>query len=247
MEESPTFDTLQDRHGAGLAAFLQDKVEVVEGDASQPGLGLDAETQARLQQSVDLIANSAGLTDFNPDLRDALSSNVDSANNILEFLRHCDHAGLIHLSTCYVVGMRDGRVGEELRENYNPANHPDFDAEREIASLREMVKRVEERAESAELEKALRRQALGRSGDPNKVGGRRARRRAEKKPGALGAQPSRARGDEARSTLGLAEYLHVHEEPRRIVAGAAWPRSGHCHCAALDRGEFHAHAVHRME
>jgi alcohol-forming fatty acyl-CoA reductase len=169
VEESPTFDTLQDRHGAGLAAFLQDKVEVMEGDASQPGLGLDAETQARLQQSVDVIVNSAGLTDFNPDLRDALSSNVDSTNNILEFLRHCDHAGLIHLSTCYVVGMKDGRVGEELRVNYNPANHPDFDAEREIASLREMVKRVEERAESAELAKALRRQALGRSGDPSKV------------------------------------------------------------------------------
>ncbi|HKI12270.1 MAG TPA: SDR family oxidoreductase [Candidatus Acidoferrum sp.] len=169
VEESPTFDTLQDRHGAGLAAFLQDKVEVVEGDASQPGLGLDAETQARLQQSVDVIANSAGLTDFNPDLRDALSSNVDPVNHLLEFLRHCDHAGLIHLSTCYVVGMKDGRVGEELRVNYNPANHPDFDAEREIASLRELVKRVEERAESAELAKALRRQALGRSGDPSKV------------------------------------------------------------------------------
>jgi long-chain acyl-CoA synthetase len=169
VEESPTFDTLQDRHGASLAAFLQDKVEVVEGDASQPGLGLDAETQARLQQSVDVIANSAGLTDFNPDLRDALSSNVDPVNHILEFLRHCEHAGLIHLSTCYVVGMRDGRVGEELRVNYNPANHPDFDAEREIASLREMVKRVEERAESSELAKALRRQALGRSGDPSKV------------------------------------------------------------------------------
>jgi len=51
VEESPTFDTLHERHGARLAAFLQDKVEVVEGDASQPGLGLDAETQARLQQS----------------------------------------------------------------------------------------------------------------------------------------------------------------------------------------------------
>jgi long-chain acyl-CoA synthetase len=169
VEESPTFDSLHERHGAALAAFLQEKVEVVEGDASQHGLGLDAETQARLQQSVDVITNSAGLTDFNPDLRDALSSNVDSASHIVEFLRHCDHAGLIHLSTCYVAGMRDGRVGEELRVNYNPANHPDFEAEREIASLREMVKRVEERAESAELEKALRRQALGRGGDSSKV------------------------------------------------------------------------------
>jgi len=169
VEESPTFDTLHDLHGTKLADFLNEKVEVVEGDVSQPGLGLSMEAQTRLQRSLDVIANSAGLTDFNPDLRDALSSNVDSAINLLEFLRKCDHAGLMHLSTCYVVGMRDGRVTEDLRRNYNPANHPDFDAEREIASLRDMVQRVEERSESPELAKALRRQALGRAGDPSKV------------------------------------------------------------------------------
>src|SRR4029077_13076081 len=104
VEESPTFDTLQDRHGRKLGAFLREKVEVVEGDVSQPGLGLDDATQARLAKSLDLIVNSAGLTDFNPDLRDALSSNVDSAINLLDFLRKCNHAGLMHLSTCYVVG-----------------------------------------------------------------------------------------------------------------------------------------------
>src|SRR5215467_214908 len=169
VEESPAFDSLQAKHGDELAAFLRKKVEVVEGDVSQPGLGLNAETQSRLARSLDIIANSAGLTDFNPDLRDALSSNVDSTIRLLEFLRHCDHAALMHLSTCFVVGMRDGRVSENLQENYNPANHPDFTAEREIASLREMVVRVEERAESAELAKALRRQALGRGGDPAKV------------------------------------------------------------------------------
>jgi long-chain acyl-CoA synthetase len=169
VEESPTFDGLQKIYGDGLASFLKEKVEVVEGDVSQPGLGLDPGVQSRLVRSLDVIANSAGLTDFNPDLRDALSSNVDSTNNLLDFLRRCDHAGLMHLSTCYVVGMRDGRVTEELVENYNPANHKDFDAEHEIASLREMVKRVEERSESAELAKALRRQALGRGGDPSKV------------------------------------------------------------------------------
>lgn len=169
VEESPTFDALQEIHGTKLAQFLQEKVEVVEGDVSQPGLGLDAETQNRLMRSLDVIANSAGLTDFNPDLRDALSSNVDSAIYLLDFLRKCDHAGLMHLSTCYVVGMRDGRVTEELQGNYNPAGHPDFDAEKEIVSLRDMVQRIEERSESEELAKALQRQALGRSGDPSKV------------------------------------------------------------------------------
>lgn len=169
VEESPTLDRLQEMHGANLAAFLKEKVDVVEGDVSQPGLGLGTSTQARLQRSLDVIANSAGLTDFNPDLRDALASNVDSTHYLLDFLRKCDHASLMHLSTCYVVGMRDGRVNEELRPNYNPADDPDFDAEKEIASLREMVQRIEERAESHELAKALHRQALGRAGDSSKV------------------------------------------------------------------------------
>src|SRR5580704_14591517 len=78
IEESPAFDTLQEKYGRELGALLADKVEVVEGDVGEPGLGLDATTQARLAKSLDLVVNSAGLTDFNPDLRDALSSNVDS-------------------------------------------------------------------------------------------------------------------------------------------------------------------------
>src|SRR5260370_29630391 len=75
----------------------------------------------------------------------------------------------MHLSTCYVTGMRDGRVSEELKENYNPLRIPGFDAEKEILSLRETVRRIEERAESPELTKPLRRQALGRGGDASKV------------------------------------------------------------------------------
>src|SRR6266446_377340 len=165
VEESPAFDILHERHGRKLGAFLKQKLEVVEGDVSLPGLGLNEATQARLAKSLDLIVNSAGLTDFNPDLRDALSSNVDSAIHSLDFLRKCHHAGLMHLSTCYVVGMRDGRVTEELHDNYHPAGDPQFDAQREIASLRETIRRVEERAGSPELDKALRRQALGRAGN----------------------------------------------------------------------------------
>src|SRR5262249_34447902 len=160
---------LQGSYGRDLGALLKEKLEVVEGDVSQAGLGLDETTQKRLAKSLDLIVNSAGLTDFNPDLREALGSNLDAALHLLDFLRKCDHAGLMHLSTCYVVGMRDGRVAEALHENYNPARDPNFDAEREIDSLSEMIRRIEERAESQELARALRRQALGRSGDESAV------------------------------------------------------------------------------
>ncbi|MGB6331810.1 MAG: SDR family oxidoreductase, partial [Candidatus Sulfotelmatobacter sp.] len=74
VEESPVFDPLFEKYGPGLAEYLRDKVEVVEGDVTQAGLGLNAEVAGRLQRNLDLIVNSSGLTDFNPDLRDALAT-----------------------------------------------------------------------------------------------------------------------------------------------------------------------------
>ncbi|MGC1435443.1 MAG: SDR family oxidoreductase, partial [Terriglobales bacterium] len=160
VEESPVFDPLYKRYGAGLARFLRERVEVVEGDVSQPDLGLAPGESEALRKNLDLIVNSSGLTDFNPDLRDALLTNVDAAVSIVEFVRRSDHAGLLHLSTCYVAGARDGRVGETLRPNYTPAGVANFDADAEWRSLHELVARVTEQAESSEVTAELRQQAL---------------------------------------------------------------------------------------
>jgi hypothetical protein len=160
IEESPVFDQLAAQHDDGLADFLRKRVEVLSGDASKPNLGLAADVRERIGPSLDLVINSAGLTDFNPDLRDALSMNVRSTSYLLEFLRQCDHAALLHLSTCYAVGQRDGRVLEELQKNYTPFNFPGFDAEKEWHSLEELANETETRADSAEVTEELRKQAL---------------------------------------------------------------------------------------
>ncbi len=160
VEESPVFDPLFARYGAHLRRFLRDRVEVVEGDVCQPGLGLSVQVAESLEKNLDLIINSSGLTDFNPDLREALAANVDAPVHIVDFVRQSDHAGLLHLSTCYVAGARDGRVAETLRPNYTPAGVIHFDAEQEWRSLHELAKNAEQQAESAEVAKELRRQAL---------------------------------------------------------------------------------------
>jgi len=159
VEESPVFDPLFERYGNRLADFLRDKVEVVEGDVIQPGLGLNADSALYLQKNLDLIINSSGLTDFNPDLRDALATNADAAVNILDFVRASDHAGLLHLSTCYVAGEQDGRVSEKIIPNYNPHGLADFDAEKEWRSLQELVRQAEMQSESEEVTSGLRMQA----------------------------------------------------------------------------------------
>jgi len=160
VEESPVFDPLSRRHGPNLGRFISERVEVVEGDVSQPGLGVKPEVAEVLRENLDLVINSSGLTDFNPDLRDALATNVDAALNILEFVRESDHAGLLHLSTCYVAGTRDGRVAEKLRPDYTPIDLPDFDAEKEWKSLHDFVKSAEAKAAGAEVTDELRKQAM---------------------------------------------------------------------------------------
>ncbi len=162
VEESPVFDALFEKYGAGLGDFLREKVEVVEGDVTTPGLGLDPEMTHHLQRNLDLIVNSSGLTDFNPDLRDALSTNTDAAVNVVEFLRSTDHAGLLHLSTCYVAGERDGRVAEKLIPNYTPHRTPGFDAEKEWRSLHELIAQAEAQAESSEVTAGLKIQSLAK-------------------------------------------------------------------------------------
>ena len=159
IEDSPVFDPLFERHGDNLPDFLREKVEVVEGDVTQAGLGLSPETARFLQQNLDLIINSSGLTDFNPDLREALTTNTDAAVNILEFVRGADHAGLLHLSTCYVAGEQDGRVSEKLVPNYSPRGFAGFDAEQEWRSLQDLIRQAEIRAESEEVTSGLRMEA----------------------------------------------------------------------------------------
>jgi thioester reductase-like protein len=171
VEESPVFDPLYARYGAELSRFLRERVEVIEGDVCQPGLGLAPEVGQLLQKSLDLIINSSGLTDFNPDLRDALATNVDAAVNVTEFVRQSDHAGLLHLSTCYVAGARDGRVGETMRPNYTPAGVADFDAEQEWRGLHAFVKQAEYLAESAVVTEQLRQQALSKEHAAKDLGG----------------------------------------------------------------------------
>ena len=162
VEESPVFDPLFARRGAELSTFLRERVEVIEGDVCQPGLGVAPEVSQALLKNLDLIINSSGLTDFNPDLRDALATNVDAAVNVTEFVRQSDHAGLLHLSTCYVAGARDGRVGESMSLDYTPAGVQGFDAEVEWRSLHALVKQAEEMAESPAVTEELRQQALSK-------------------------------------------------------------------------------------
>jgi long-chain acyl-CoA synthetase len=162
IDESPVFDPLYARYGHKLLQFINERVQVIEGDVSQPAFGVDSAVASELRGKLDLIINSSGLTDFNPDLREAVSSNVDAVMNVLQFVRDSDHAGLLHLSTCYAAGRCDGRVDENSRPDYTPIGVPGFDAELEWKSLHRQIDAIQASAEGPVITAELRRQAVAK-------------------------------------------------------------------------------------
>jgi len=162
IDESPVFDPLYAKYGHKLLQFINQRVQVIEGDVSQPAFGVDPAVAVELRRKLDLVINSSGLTDFNPDLREAVSSNVDAVMNVLQFVRESDHAGLLHLSTCYAAGRCDGRVDENPRPDYTPIGLPGFDAELEWKALHRRIEAIQQSAEGPVVTAELRRQAVGK-------------------------------------------------------------------------------------
>ncbi len=159
VASSPAFKPLHEKFGPELGEFLARKVEVVEGDIGTPGLGIDPVVLPRLQRDIDLVINCAGLVDFDPDLRDAVLTNVIGTRNVADFLEGCDHAKLLHISTCYVTGTRNGTIEETLLPNFSPDGEP-FDVDQELAEVEEVVAAVIEKNQSPKQMERHRKKAL---------------------------------------------------------------------------------------
>ncbi len=161
VNENPAFRPLHEQHGAGLSEFISSRVEVVSGSLDAPGLGIEEATAARLKDKVDLIVNCAGLVDFNPDVRVASSSNLDGALHVAEFASQCKSTAMLHISTCYVSGTRDGFISEEIRLDRTPNGDP-IDPEAEYVRLQEIIAETIAENESEETYNALREEVVAR-------------------------------------------------------------------------------------
>ena len=164
VSTSMVFKPLHEEHGAQMSEFMSRRVEVVAGDVSAPGLGIDPSIAARLHPKIDLVLNCAGLVDFNPDLRDAVASNVEGALHVADFTQACDHAALLHVSTCYVAGQRDGLIREEVRDGLTP-NDTAIDAEDELERIEGIIEEVQRENDSTKTTQALRDDVVARIRD----------------------------------------------------------------------------------
>ncbi|MEK6261675.1 MAG: SDR family oxidoreductase [Planctomycetota bacterium] len=87
---------------------------VMEGDISQPDLGLDANDVRWLAEYCSAVINNAASLTFHSTSEDGepWRSNVGGTRNVLDLCRNTGITQFHHVSTAYVAGLRHGRVLE---------------------------------------------------------------------------------------------------------------------------------------
>jgi long-chain acyl-CoA synthetase len=156
------FDPVRDVHGANYEAFLRTKIVAVPGDIGRALCNFTDTEFAEVEKhgGIDVVVNSAGLVSFMPSLESALRINAMGAKNVLDLARKLG-AKLVHVSTCYVAGRRDGDVWEdEPVVGYFPRSKAisrdygedevlldrDFDPVAEIADCQKIIDQARERS-----------------------------------------------------------------------------------------------------
>ncbi len=113
--KNDAFDRLREEHGKdGFADLLERRVQVVQGDVSSDGLGLDDAGRAALA-SCDIVIHSAATVSFDSPLDGAVEVNLLGPVRIVETLHDLGvNPHLVAVSTCYVAGSRRGSAPEVL-------------------------------------------------------------------------------------------------------------------------------------
>jgi thioester reductase-like protein len=100
--------------GAADVARHSERVEVVEGDISLRGAGMDSERSARLAERVDHVIHCAASVRFDLALDVARRDNTEGTRNVLTFAERLPRlARFDYIGTAFVAGARRGIIRED--------------------------------------------------------------------------------------------------------------------------------------
>ena len=177
---SEPFQPLRDRHGdQGALRYFRSKCTVLDGDITDQGLGLAPEKVESLRGRIDGVMNCAGLVSFNPSLEVGLHVNTVGVKHMVDLCLQWN-VPLIHMSTAFVAGNRNGLVFEDEEVNgYFPRKKEldgrDFSLQQELLDCEKLVARLREKADDKALQSIFRQKALerlaeeGRNADDEKT------------------------------------------------------------------------------
>ncbi len=178
--DSPVFEELRKRMTkrgvADFDAFVQGKIFAIGGDLTKDNMGVAPGVLEEIAPECDVIMNSSGLVDFNPPLHEAIAINVVGVQGVVDFAKTTRGKALIHVSTCYVTGDRDGDILEDPDIlNWCPSEDDlmegTFDFRKEIEGCVRDIRLTEEDADSTHLKsrftEAARERMREQDADPD--------------------------------------------------------------------------------
>jgi HAD superfamily hydrolase (TIGR01490 family) len=143
------------------------RVQLMAGDVSQDGLGLDDAGRALLA-SCDIVIHSAAAVAFDSPLDSAVEVNLLGPTRIVRTLQDLGTAPhMVSVSTCYVAGNRRGAAPEELLSDSH--FFLDVDWRAEVDAARRQRADEEAASRTAERLQQFRKEArseLGAAGTP---------------------------------------------------------------------------------
>jgi long-chain acyl-CoA synthetase len=221
--DSPVMGPLREHLGGRFDACVEEKIAVVPGDITVPGLvtgGADPIARGTL----DAVVHCAGLVNFEASLEKALSINTLGVANVLDYARK-HRAALMHLSTCYVAGAADGhRFEDDIPHDWCPNGMPGFLVEREVRDARAAIERAEaesrDQVREAEFAGDGAADAASREGHAGAPGEHRRKRWVERRLKEIGRARAESWGwpNTYSYTKSLGEQLVLAERGRTPVA-----------------------------
>lgn len=165
---SEPFEPLRTKYGSEAAsiAWMQQKCTILDGDITDPWMGMDETAARALKGKIDVVINCAGLVSFNPSLEVGLNVNTHGVKYLCEACLFWD-VPLVHMSTAFVAGNRSGLVFEDEEVvGYFPRRDEldgrDFSIEQELADAEKTVARLREQADDKALASEFRTRAIER-------------------------------------------------------------------------------------
>ncbi|MCO6436835.1 MAG: AMP-binding protein [Phycisphaerae bacterium] len=153
---SHAFDRLRAALGERFAERCRQKIHVVPGDLSRDCFGLDTKDYEDLTHRITAVVNSAATVTFDERLDLAVELNSLGPSRLLQFAKQCGDVPFLHVSTCYVCGMRRGAIVEDFsapeiaREKLpRRPDSGDYDLDALIESLRTQAREICEQYDPA--------------------------------------------------------------------------------------------------
>jgi fatty acyl-CoA reductase len=127
--KKPVFAAWRDKVGAaGVEDAVKNRIKVVEGGLTSP---------LTLPKDLDLVIHSAASVSFDDPINESFEANIGGVVNLYESLRAAGgDPRVVHVSTCYVQGLRKGVAPETSLKH-------DIDWRAEYASAFDAHRRIE--------------------------------------------------------------------------------------------------------